>query len=276
MKTFQHTISMHMKYILILAITIFSFSSCQKVIKVDLNTANPQYVIEANLYEGTHDFKVQITKTVSYFDGGTPPGVSTATVTLTDNIHPSQTLTSNGDGLYIIPNYTATNNTTYQLTVTDNGNTFVASSYLPVSPIVDSLTYEKFNGGFGGPKDLVLPKLHFKDSLGISNFYRVIVIRNDTLLNEPFDMILYDDKLRDGEYIHAPVFSAFSQKGDSLDVQLFSMDEKVFDYFTTLSDILTGDANNSAAPANPNSNWSNNALGYFGAFSSQKKSVRIK
>jgi hypothetical protein len=54
------------------------------------------------------------------------------------------------------------------------------------------------------------------------------------------------------------------------------MDKQLNDYFTTLGDILTSDANNSAAPANPNTNWSNNALGYFGAFSTQKKSIRIK
>ena len=72
-----------MKQVLILGLSILFFSSCQKVINVDLNAADPQYVIEANLYEGSHDFKVRITKTTSYFSsGGTIPVVNNASVTL--------------------------------------------------------------------------------------------------------------------------------------------------------------------------------------------------
>lgn len=277
MQTIQNNMKQTVQYFLAAFIAIMSFTSCQKVIKVDLNSANPQYVIEANLFEGTNDFKVHITKTVSYFDGGIEPEVNDAVVVLTDNIHPSQTLTSTGGGWYQLSNYTATNNTTYQLTVSAGGKTFTANSFLPVSPVVDSLTYKSFGGGFGGSGiDPYLMIMHFRDSIGINNFYRFIVTKNDSVQNQPFDLLVFDDKIRDGQYFDAPVFSTFCDIGDSMDVEMWSMDEKSYDYFVTLSDILTGDANNSAAPANPNTNWSNKALGYFGAFSMQKKSVRIK
>jgi hypothetical protein len=142
---------------------------------------------------------------------------------------------------------------------------------------MDSLTYKKFTGGFGGGKiDPYLMTAHFQDSLAVGNYYRIIVTKNDSVQNQPFDLYLLDDKLRDGEYFHAPVFSAFCDIDDTMDVELLSMDKNVFDYYSTLSDIITGDANNSAAPANPTSNWTNKALGYFGAFSTQKKSIRIK
>ncbi len=266
-----------MKNILIIAIVLLFFTSCQKVIKVDLNTANPQFVIEANLFEGTHDFKVHITKTTSYFNPESAPAVLGAVVTLSVNGNPAQTLMSAGNGWYELANYTATNKTSYTLSVVAEGKTFIADSYLPVSPVMDSLTYRKFNGGFGGTGiDPYIMTAHFQDSLGIGNYYRVIVTKNDSIQNQPFDLYLLDDKLRDGEYFHAPVFTAFCDIGDTMDVELLSMDKYVFDYYSTLGTILTGDANNSAAPANPNSNWSNKALGYFGAFSTQKKSLRIK
>ncbi|GBL35227.1 hypothetical protein EMGBS15_08220 [Filimonas sp.] len=266
-----------MKNILIIAAALLLFSSCQKVIKVDLNTANPQFVIEANLYEGTHDFKVHITKTTSYFTTDSAPAVNGAVVTLSANGNPPQIMVPTGNGWYELYNYTGTANTSYQLTVNAEGKSFEATSYLPVSPVFDSLTYEEFGGGFGGGNfDPYLMKAHFKDSIGVGNYYRIIVTKNDSIQNQPFDLYLIDDKLRDGEYFHAPIFSAFCDIDDTMDVELLSMDKHVFDYFATLGDILTGDANNSAAPANPNTNWSNSALGYFGAFSTQKKSIRIK
>ena len=266
-----------MKYIRIITIAIVCLTSCQKVIHIDLNTANPQVVIEANLYEGTHDFKVHITKTTSYFNPGLIPAVLGADVSLSANGNPAQPLVSTGNGWYELVNYTATANTNYTLSVVAEGKTFTATSYLPISPIMDSLTYKKFTGGFGGGKiDPYLMTAHFQDSLAVGNYYRIIVTKNDSVQNQPFDLYLLDDKLRDGEYFHAPVFSAFCDIDDTMDVELLSMDKNVFDYYTTLSDIITGDANNSAAPANPTSNWTNKALGYFGAFSTQKKSIRIK
>jgi hypothetical protein len=54
------------------------------------------------------------------------------------------------------------------------------------------------------------------------------------------------------------------------------MDANVYSYLTTLSDVITSDANTSAAPANPNTNFSNGALGFFGAFSRSTMSTRIK
>ncbi len=262
--------------------SILFLSSCQKVIDVDLNDSNPAYVIEANLYEGTNDFQVKITQTTSYFGTSNPTPINDAIVTLIDPSNVTHSVPSIGNGLYKLPSFSATNNSKYQLIVTAGGKTFNAASTMPFHTSIDSVTYEDF-GGFGGgpgggggnPNDTYLLTTHFQDSIGIPNNYRVILTRNDTLLNKPFDYYLFDDKIRDGQYIDAPIFTNFFSEGDSIDVELLSMDAGVIDYFYTLSDILTSDANTSAAPANPNSNFSNGALGYFGAFTRSKKSIRI-
>ncbi len=271
------------KYTLFVLITILLFTSCQKVIDVDLNDANPAYVIEANLYEGTNDFQVKITQTTSYFGTSNPALINDAIITLIDPSNVSHTVSSIGNGLYKLPNFNATNNSKYQLIVSAGGNTFTAESTLPFHTNIDSLSYQDF-GGFGGgpgggsgnPEDTYLIFTHFQDSVAIPNHYRIIITRNDTLLNKPFDYYLLDDKIRDGQYFDAPLFTNLFSKGDSLDIELLSMDASVLDYFNTLSEILTSDANTSAAPANPNSNFSNGALGYFGAFTRSKKSIRIQ
>ena len=263
-------------HLLVFVAAMLLLSSCQKVIHVDLNSANPQFVIEGNLYEGTHDFKVHITKTTSYFSTDSAPAVKGAVVTLNDAVHPVQNLTDNGNGWYSLNNYTATHNTDYTLHVSAEGQDFTASSHLPVSPVFDSLTFKKFGGGFGGANiDPYIMTAHFQDSAGIANYYRIIVTKNDSVQNGVFDLYLLDDVIRDGQYFDAPVFSAFCDIGDSMTVELLSMDKPVYDYFSTLQQLLGNDANNSAAPSNPNSNWSNHALGYFGAFATQRKYIII-
>lgn len=269
------------KYSLAIICTIIIFTSCQKVIDVNLNNANPAYVIEANLYEGNHDFKVKITQTTSYFGTDAPPDVNNADVRLIDPQNNSLSVPSSGNGWYTLPNFNATENSTYKLLVTAGGKTFEATSTLPLHTAIDSLSYEEFKGfGGGGPggnkEDLILMTTHFQDTIGIENFYRILITKNDTLQIKPFDTYLVDDKIRDGQYFDAPIFTTFFKLGDTVNVELLSMDKKAYDYLSTLSEIITGDANTSAAPANPNTNFTNGALGYFAAFNSSKKSIRIK
>lgn len=267
-----------MKPFILLAVLIFFGTSCQKVIQVNLNDAKPQYVIEALVHEGTHDVVVRISKTTSYFSGNdSMPPVNNATVTLSDGINPDQTAVQTVDGVYTFTNYTALANQSYHLTVSVDGKVFTSDAYLPVSPVFDSLDYAKIPGGFGPPGvDPYIMTVHFKDSVGVRNYYRILVTKNGELQNQPFDLYLLDDQVRDGLYFDAPVFTAFCDINDSMDVQMLSMDAHVYDYFQTLGDILTGDVNNSAAPANPNTNIRGGALGYFAAYSSTKKSIRIK
>ncbi len=268
---------MYSKQNIIGLIIIFLLSSCQKVIDVNLNDADPQYVIEAPMFEGVHDFKVHITKTTSYFDNENPTAVDGAVITLKDPNSSTITLTPQGMGWYQISNFNAIPMTTYQLDVFIDGKSFTANSSMPFRTSIDSLTTREF-GGFGPPNpdagtELLL--VHLKDSVNVKNYYRVIITKNDTLLNKPIHYYIFDDMVRDGLQIDAPIFTSIFKKGDKVDVELLGMDAEVYDYFTTLSEVLSGDANTGAAPANPNSNFSNGALGYFAAYSSSKMSITI-
>lgn len=60
--------------------------------------------------------------------------------------------------------------------------------------------------------------------------------------------------------------------GDSVYVILECIDENVYDYFRTAG----GDMSNSASPANPISNISNGALGYFNACTIRSESLVVQ
>ncbi len=65
--------------------------------------------------------------------------------------------------------------------------------------------------------------------------------------------------------------------GDTITVELLSIDKATYDYFNTLSDILTSDrAATSLSPANPITNLSNGPLGYFVAYTVDTKSIVMK
>lgn len=255
---------------------LLSLSSCQKVIDVNLNDSNPNYVIEAPLYEGTNDFVVGITKTTSYFGTEAPPGVENATVNLIDQNNVNYPVNSIGNGIYKIPQFTPIQNSRYTLKVNVDGKEFEAVSTFPQHTSLDSLSSIQASGPFGGGKKDFLVFAHFQDEATVRNYYRVKATINNQVQNKPIDYYLFDDLVRDGQYIDAPLFTYRTQLDDSVEVELLGMDANVYDYFNTLSEVLTSDVNTSAAPANPNSNFTNGALGYFGAFTSSKQSIKIK
>ncbi|MBK8144930.1 MAG: DUF4249 domain-containing protein [Bacteroidetes bacterium] len=201
---------------------LFFFSSCQKVIDVNLNDAQPQYVIEAPMFEGVHDFTVRITKTTNYFDTEQPTTVDNAVVVLKDPNSNSVTLTPQGNGWYRIANFAAIPLSSYQLEVFVDGKSFTANSTMPFHTPIDSLTTRKFNG-FGPPnpdKGTELLLVHLKDSVGVKNFYRVLITKNDTILNKAENYYIFDDMVRDGLQIDAPIFTSIFKKGDKVDVEL--------------------------------------------------------
>ena len=86
--------------------------------------------------------------------------------------------------------------------------------------------------------------------------------------------MLLDDRFTDGNPISRPLFlDPLFQLSDTIGMELRSIDEVVYDYYTELLTIAGSQA--SAAPANPESNWNNDALGYFSAYSNSTQEVIV-
>ena len=54
-----------------------------------------------------------------------------------------------------------------------------------------------------------------------------------------------------------------------------SIDKSTYDYYRTLADLLYTNPFFGSTPANPNTNLSNGALGYFGSYSSSFKTLVV-
>jgi hypothetical protein len=270
-----------MKKIIIIAAAACTLTACQKVINIDLNETAPQYVIEGALQEGTQTFTVRVTKTTSYFASATTtPKVTTATVTVTADNGIATVLTNMGEGVYAAANYTAQAAHTYTLKVTDGANTFTAASYMPAIVPIDSVTIIRASqsgifvppspGGAADSTTRYLITCHFKDPAGSVNYFRGNIVPQPTEQgNNGYTLIA--DKNLDGaalSFVAAPKF----RRGTPVTVELMAIDKSTYNYFNQLDEFI-GRGQQSVSPANPDTNWSGGALGYFGAMSVQRKTV---
>lgn len=250
-------------------ILIISMSSCgflkREPIDINLNESNEKYVVEANLYEGTNDFNVILSKSTNYFKDETIPFVDGANVMVTDESGTITTLTESTSGNYTAKDFTAVPDQTYDLKINlPDGSDIEASSHLPKSvPILGMLFLLEEATAFG--EEGYVPYTAFFDTPDEANFYRLIITINGERKDGFEDLFIFDDLLTVvGEPIIVPIFFERLSSGDEVTMELFSMDEETFYYLETISSIIGG--TESAAPSNPENNLTNGALGNFSAF----------
>jgi hypothetical protein len=281
-----------MKSLIINILSVFlfaaTFTSCQKVIDVDLNSADPKVVIEGIITDSTGPHLVKLSYTGSYFDVNKFNGIPGATVIISDNTGNTDTLKESPmAGYYFTQKITGTSGRTYTLQVNVNNEKYYASSTMPSRVEIDSINYykpEDLNFGPDRRSDGKLVKMNFMDPKGQGNYYLIKMYVNDTLSYFSFqslfaptdDYMLYQDNFYDGNNVNVTLFGKFVYPGDSVSVELISIDKSIFDYFNGLNQLAPRGGGSSAAPANPPSNVSNGAVGYFSAEAISRKSIKVK
>ncbi|MCH2232081.1 MAG: DUF4249 domain-containing protein [Crocinitomicaceae bacterium] len=261
------------KIVYLFAITSTLFS-CQKVIDVDLNESNPTPVLEGVYSAEDSTVHVQLSLTSSYFNSDPSQSIDAASVNIIDGNGTSTSVPSIGNGMYVLENYVPNYNSTYTLSVVYDGTTFQAESDLRDSVSMEDITYEYFPGFFGSDPGY-LYSINYNDPVGLGDYYAIAITINSSEFDAMSELITQDDQLTDGNLVSRPLFTdKLALIGDTIQLELRSIDEDIYDYINELQSIAGGNA--SAAPANPTSNWNNNALGYFAAYSNTRKSVIIE
>ncbi len=256
--------------LLVLSITFFS---CEKVIDLDLNEAEKALVIEAKMYDDSNELTVNITETTSFYNENEAPGVVNAQVTMRDDLGTVYAFANNQDGTFSAVDFEPQNGRTYTLAVLHENTSYEATASLPEHLPLDSISYEYDDAPlFGDPGYVVYCEV--EDPAAIKNFYRVIITVNGEAQNTGADLFLFDDQYTDGNRIVIPLFSESFSPNDVIKMDMLTMDEKVYNYLEGVSE-LAGGGGQSAAPANPVSNWDNGALGYFGAYTRSSKTVTL-
>jgi len=252
------------KTILFTVVAAIGFlTSCQKVIQLDLSTTSPQLVIQGDVYDEPGPYAVKISMTSDFDKPNIYPPITNAIVTISDNTGKVDNLSQATDGTYVTSTLQGVIGRTYTLTVKIDGKIYSASSTMPRPVNIDTIYSKK---SLFGNDDVIV--LDFVNPPNKENYYQVIHLVNGKQI-PGFSVFNNNSNLI--ERISFSFMTTNSTpkvvKGDVIDVWLEMIDKGVFEYFRTAN----RNGGRSASPANPVSNISNGALGYFSACSVRKK-----
>lgn len=259
-----------------------ALSSCTDVIPVDLPDAEPQLAVEGTITDQPGPYTVLLTRTSGYFNDQPSPAVRGAQVIITDNEGVAETLRETEPGRYQTQLLRGKIGNTYVLTVRTEGEEYHAATEIKRVPPIDRLEqqYKKNEAGwddgyyvlYNGPE---LP--------GVGDYYRFKLYQNDTLRNNPDELIVRDDALYDGKYIsNVELSDRPFRVGDRVRVEALSLPQ---DYYYFLNEMFT-QINNvglfSSPPSNVRTNVLNRnpsgpkAVGYFAGTAVQSATIIIQ
>ncbi|RDC54906.1 DUF4249 domain-containing protein [Pedobacter chinensis] len=264
------------RLIIYLAILSFCFTACKKIIEIDTNNAEPQIVIEGKITDQFTDQQIIISKSVGYDEKTSYPKITGATVKVSDSRGNNYVFTEKEPGIYT-SRMRGISGVTYSLNVSAEGKTFSASSKMPNLVKLDSIGVV-INSFFG--KERKTAAAYLVDPANETNFYHF-----NLYVNNLFSRRIYvnNDRLTNGNRLRIQLFYESDDEdddglktGDKISIEMEGIDSNIFDYWYALSQHSGRGPNQGTTPANPPSNISNNALGYFSAHTLQRKSATVK
>ncbi|MFD2200700.1 DUF4249 domain-containing protein [Shivajiella indica] len=260
-----------MRNLIILLFSIGLFS-CQEEVNLDLGTVEPMPVIEGVWTDaGALNF-VRITKSKDFYDEEPNQVIDDALVVirnLSTGFNIPFRYSNQANRYFPFFNVGGTIGDTYQLSVIWNGNEYVSEGILMEPPVLDSITYE-FREERTFREEGYYITLYGKIPFTEDNNYRVRIIKNDTLMNNRNDYLLFDDTFGTSILDNGFELTGFPFKAnDRVRLELFRLNRDAFDYLNQLVSLLFNDGGLfSPPPQNPQSNirkiyGDQEALGYF-------------
>lgn len=218
------------KFILIF---IFGFlsTSCEDVIDVDLETADPRLVIDASLswVKGTQGNLqvIKLTLTAPFFDDTIPPA-NGATVTVEDSNNNTFTfIEQDNSGVYLNNTFIPEINGVYNLTIIYENEVYTATETLiPVTSI--DFVEQNNNGGFSG--DEIEIKAYYTDPEDEENYYLFQFVNNQYITT----LEVYDDEFNNGNQIFGYYSHEDLKSSDQLTIKMSGISERHYEFFNIL------------------------------------------
>lgn len=241
-------------------ITLFTFTSCEKVIELDLNDAETQIVIEAVISDFNNENYVKLSKSANLSDSTNGVKITDANVYVTDQNGVNFQFTHQGNGYYTNNDILTSEQQTYFLTIEYGDETYTSEVTTTSKNNIDymyTFGYEDLSTDVPNDSSYLL-FFSFLDDASEENYYRVRLTVNGV---KSESLYLGDDALANGSSISAPLFADFLSKGDTALLELISLDAASYEYYYTISNTEGGAF--APTPANPVSNIEGGAIGYF-------------
>jgi len=291
-----------MRHIFLLIITTFILASCEKGVTFDLDESSPKIVVEATIETDTAPFVI-LTKSQNFFAQITPDILEASFVRNAD------VYVSNGTVTHKLKEYTVAlatgytfyfysidssnlstafvgqTNTPYSLRIVAEGKEYTASTKIPaITRKIDSLFWKQAPGSNDTNKVALMVRA--TDQAGYGDYIRYFTKRNSESFYPAFNSV-YDDQIIDGTSYEIEVergvdrtqdlpddYTLFD-KGDTVTLKLCQIDKATYDFWRTMEFSYGSIGNPFASPTKVLSNISNEALGYFGGYAPQFRTIII-
>lgn len=258
------------KGFLLVSMILFAvcLSSCEKVIDIPLKDSGPLLVIEGNIDNQGLVSEVLLSETTPFSFSGERIPISGAAVRIQEDNKGSMLLKEQEKGRYVLNNFQGKPGSTYYLNVSINGEEYEAKSTMPYPVELDSIGTIATTVFSETIKSVAVI---YQDPEDIKNYYRFKVKRNKV---ENSTYWVFNDRFTNGNVV-TQTLSDLSNKllsGDSVTVEMQSIDPEVYNYWNSLKNQSPG----ASVPSNPISNISNGALGYFSAHTISQTNFQVR
>lgn len=279
---------------------VLLLTSCEKDIAFKLDEAAPKLVVEATI-ENNVAPKVVLTKSVGFFSN------ISAELLTNSFVHNAAVFISNGTLTHKLKEYTvpigaginlyyysidstALNtaflgelNHSYSLRIVAEGEEYTATTTIPkITKRIDSLWWEPSSNG-DATKAIVMVRATDPPGFGDYVRYQTKINRGPFLspLNSTFDDLFVDGSTYelqvapgvDRNLSHNENF--LFNRGDTVTFKLSNIDKATYDFWRTMEFSYNSIGNPFSTPTKVLSNISNSALGYFGGYASQYRTLII-
>lgn len=256
-------------YIVSLILSLFLFTSCEKVIDIDLNTSSPRLVVEAsiNWVKNTpgNIQAIRLTTTTGYFSSEIPV-VTDAVVQISNSAGDVfNFIQLDTPGLYICSNFIPSINETYTLTILYDNQVFTSTENLLATPEIKRIEQRNNAGVLGDATEV---KFFFDDIPNETNYYFLGIV-------DPYKVIPEYGVLEDRFFQNNEMFGLyFSDQFKKDDILTYTMSGVSQQYFNYMNILLAQAGTTSAGPFSTptttvrgnivnQTNFNNFALGYF-------------
>lgn len=229
-----------MKKVLLILSFLLSFFliSCEEVVHIDMDTAQPRLVIDASLNwpKGTKgNYQVIKLSTTTSFYSNIIPAVAGATVFITNPKGRKFRFKEfeGYEGLYVCDYFVPIMNQTYTLTVVHNNQTYTATETM--LPVPDLLDVDQQKDGSIINKDLITIKAYFNDPPNETNFYLNRFIRNGKMGQSA----VFDDRFVNGNYTSTVRIFDDLEKNDQLRIELYGISSQYYDYMSKIFSMIS-------------------------------------
>jgi len=291
-----------MKYAFLLITASLFLISCEKGVTFDLDEPSPKIVVEATI-ETNRPPLVILSKSQNFFAQINPDILAQSFVRnaevyvsngiLTHKLKEYATPLSNGYTFYfysidssnLATAFLGQANTQYSLRIVSEGKEYMATTKIPtITRRIDSVFWKQAPGSNDPNKAVVMVKA--TDQLGLGDYIRYFTKRNREGFYPAFNSV-FDDQIIDGTSYEVEVergvdrtrdlpddYTLF-EKGDTVTLKLCQIDKATFDFWRTMEFSYANIGNPFGSPTKVLSNINNGALGYFGGYAPQFRTIII-